>query len=180
MTSKRFTNLDTTQAEALADQTGILTWVIAMLVIGLSLAMRLSGLSACTPIIALSSACVYPLGLLLIVIGLLHLANTAIRRRIGPPRPRTRYARGAWIPLWYRTHATPAGRSALRFDHGQAWAWGVQFLLAATIIQTAANLAMEQPILGHLALLATLILLHVLLADSRARIAAHGHATTPR
>jgi hypothetical protein len=176
MTSKGFANFDATRAEALADQVGILTWVIAMLVIGLNLVMRLSGLNACAPIVALSSACVYPLGLLLIVIGLLHLFNTAIRRRIGPPHPRTRYARGTWIPLWYRTYANPAGKSALRFDHGQAWAWGVQCLLGAAIIQTAANLAMQQPVWANLTLLAALIPLHVLLAESRARIAAHGHA----
>jgi len=175
MTSKQLLKLDAAQAEVIADQTGMLTWTIAMLVIGLNLAMRLSGMSSCIPIIALATSCVYPLGLLLIVVGLLHLLNTAIRRRIDPSQPRTRFAHEALIPLWYRTQPA-AGRARLRFDHGQAWAWGIECLLGATIIQTAASLTFEQPIWGSLALLAILIPLHVLLADSRARIAAHGHA----
>jgi len=182
MTSKLFARINIGQAEAIADQIGMFTWVVAMLVIGLNLAMRLSGAAACTPIIAVASLCVYPLGLLLVVVGLLHLLGTAIRTRTraGAARPRTRYARAAWIPLWYRAHAAPADRSAqrrpaMRFDHGQAWAWGVECLLGATIIQAAASLSADQPIAGSLALLATLIPLHVALAAARDRIAAHGH-----
>jgi hypothetical protein len=174
--SSKLLKLDTARAETIADQAGMLAWQLAMLVIGLSLLMRLCGTHACAPIIALAARWIYPLGLLLIASGLLHLLGTAVSRRMGPAQPRTRYARKTWLPLWYHTHASAAARPGLRFDHGQAWAWGVQLLLAAMIIQTAAGLAAQQPLVGNLALLACLIPLHVLIADLRARITAHGHA----
>jgi hypothetical protein len=180
MASKLSIQLDSKQATEFADQTGMLAWEIAVLVIGLNLTMRLSSPSACAPIIAIASICVHPLGLLLIVVGLLHLLNTAIRARLGPARPRTRYARATWIPLWYHPYAAPASRSArpwpvIRFDHGQAWAWGTECLLGATIVQAAASLTAQQPIWGSFALLVVLIPLHVVLASIRARVAAHGH-----
>lgn len=174
--SSRLLKLDAARAETIADQSGMLAWQLAMVVIGLSLLMQLCGLHACAPIIALAASWIYPLGLLLIVSGLLHLFGTAISRRAGPARPRTRYARQTWLPLWYHAHASAAARPGLRFDHGQAWAWGIQLLLAAMIIQTAAGLAARQPLVSDIALLGGLVPLHVLIADLRGRVAAHGHS----
>jgi uncharacterized membrane protein len=167
------------------DQVGLQMWGMAVLVIGLSLLMRLNNQSAILQIIVPGALLVYVVGLFLIALGVLHVVRTHFRAIKTRHRAHLRYARSALFPLWYHVYGVPsAGASAraqrwasLRFDHGQAWAWGTECLIAAGIIETALMLAEQHPLWHQIGTLAVLAVVRTTLLAVRQDVAAHGHSS---
>ncbi len=165
------------------DQIGLQMWAMSVLVIGLSLGMRLNSQSNLLRMIVLGASLLYLVGFVLIVVGVLNVLRIHVKARKTGQRTHLRYARPALIPLWYYIYgaqgAGPGARArrwaSLRFDHGQAWAWGTECLIAAGIIETALMLAMQPPLWRHVGLLAVLAVVRVTLGGVRKHVTAHGH-----
>lgn len=152
------------------DRIGMRLWMLAVLIIGLSLAIQLNAqpntidlLMRCVRLLGLA-------GLALISIGVLHIL------RLHYSAKPARYARAALCPLWYHSYGAPANtRRSIMFDHGQACAWGLESLLAAATIHAALQLAAGQPIWRSAAVIAVLAATYTTLSAVRDHVAAHGH-----
>jgi len=75
------------------------------------------------------------------------------------------------VPVLERVHRW----ASLRFDHGQAWAWGIECLIVAGIIETAQMLAAQHLLWHHVRMLAVLAVVRVTLHGVREHVTAHGH-----
>jgi len=167
------------------DQIGLQMWLMAVLVIGLSLGIQLNGQSALLQIMLLGALVAYMVGLLLIALGVLDIVSTHYRAKKAGQRAHDRYARPALIPLWYHIYGAPnAGAgvfarcwASLRFDHGRAWAWGTECLIVAGIVETALMLAAHHPLWHQVGTLAGLTVVRVTLQGVREHVAAHGHGS---
>lgn len=165
------------------DQIGLQMWGMGVLAIGLSFAIRLDNQSAMLLVILRGAFVAYLTGLTLIALGLLDILWTRFRTIRNGSQARQRYARPALLPLWYHVYGAPrAGRgarahrwAALRFDHGQAWAWGTECLIMAGIVETALMLAHQHPLWHNVGTLAILAVVRTTLVSIRRNVAAHGH-----
>lgn len=165
------------------DRIGLLMWIIATLVIGLSLALRLNTQPAVLQVVVQGAFAAYLIGLALIALGMLHVVQTHFRALKAGRRTHLRYARPALCPLWYHIYGAsrPGARpwahgwASLRFDHGQAWAWGSECLLVAGIIETALMLAAQHPLWHQIGMLAVLAAVRTTLQAVREQVARHGH-----
>jgi uncharacterized membrane protein len=170
------------------DQIGVVMWMVAVLVIGLSLALRLNTQSAVVRVVAEGVFVTYLIGLVLIALGILHVVRTHFRATKAGQRVRLRYARPALFPLWFHIYGVPglgarpwARRwASLRFDHGQAWAWGVESLLVAGIIEMALMLAAQRPIWRQIGMLVVLAAIRTTLQAVREQVARHGHGSASK
>lgn len=170
------------------DQIGLQMWGMGVLVICLSLAMRLNSQSDMLYLIVRGALLIYAVGLLLIALGMFHVLRMHMVSAKNGQRTYSRYARSALLPLWYYTYAAPsAGARArphrwalLRFDHGQAWAWGVECLILAGIVETALMLAAQHPLWHNIGTLVVLAVVRVMLRGLRERVSAHGHREIAR
>jgi hypothetical protein len=168
-----------------ADEIGQAMWMIGILVIGLSLALQVNDQPAILQFVVQGSLVIYLIGLILIALGVFHVARTHFSARKAPFRARLRYARPAVIPLWYHIYGRPglAARpwprrwASLRFDHGQAWAWGVECLLVSGIIETALMLAGRHPLWHHVGMLILLVVVRTTLQKVREQVVRHGHGS---
>jgi len=87
--------------------------------------------------------------------------------------------------LWYHIYGAPSAgseggvhhRASLRFDHGQACAWGIECLLVSVIIEAALMLAEQHPLWHEIGLLAVLAAARTILLAVRENVAAHGHSS---
>ncbi len=166
-----------------ADQIGMLTWIIGVLIIGLKLVLTANRQPGFVHVVELASFASYAIGLILIVVSVLHVLWTYIKANSAPQQARRHYAKPAALPLWYHAHdvaserrdARPRRITPLRFDHGRAGIWGVEYLIAATIIQAALQLTAEQPIWPQIGWLVVCVALRTLLLAVHDQVSAHGH-----
>lgn len=182
---KLFSNAREARLSVDTDRIGLVMWVIAVLVIGFSLVVRINKEPAVLNIIVLGAFVAYFIGLVLLALGVLHVLRTRLRAMKAQQRTHLRYARPALFPLWYQIYSAPSagsGRRAhrwasLRFDHGQACAWGIECLLVAVIMEAALMLAEQHPLWHHIGLLAVLAAVRTTLLAVREDVTAHGHSS---
>src|SRR6266487_4235383 len=101
MVSKLFSMTRGVRPTMNVDQIGLQMWGMAVLVIGLSLAMRLNNQSTVLQTILLGALVFYLAGLVLITLGVVHVVRTHVRAILAHQRTHLRYARPGLIPLWY-------------------------------------------------------------------------------
>jgi hypothetical protein len=166
------------------EQIGMLMWIIGVLMIALKLVLTASHQSGFVYAVELAGIASYAIGLVLITLGLLHVLQMLVKASLAP-RPSTgrRYAKPAALPLWYHAHgiaseqrASAHGLSPLRFDHGRASIWGVEYLIAAAIIQAAIHLTAQHAIWPQIGWLVVCIPLRTMLLAVHDQVTAHGHS----
>jgi hypothetical protein len=166
------------------DQIGMPTWIIGVLIVVLKFELTANRQPGFVYAVELAGIASYTIGLALVTAGVLHVLWTHIKARLATsPAARPRYAKPAFFPLWYHAYGIASERQAagarhtsrLKFDHGRASTWGVEYLIAAAVIQAAIQLTAQHAIWPQVGWLVACIPVRAILLAMRDHVTAHGH-----